>query len=131
MSVGLLILTHSDIGQSLYDTAIAIVGSATLDTEILVVSMDCNTELQLNEARQLLHKLDQGQGVLILTDMYGATPSNIASEVLSQQSILVSGINLPMLLRVMNYPNLNLDELAEKAVSGGQDGVLALTAKAN
>ncbi|MCW9023606.1 MAG: PTS fructose transporter subunit IIA [Gammaproteobacteria bacterium] len=131
MSVGLLILTHSEIGHSLYDTAVAIVGSATLQTEILVASMDCNIEQRLNEARRILKQLDKGQGVLILTDMYGATPSNIASELLSKQTILVSGINLPMLLRVMNYPDLNLDELAEKAVTGGQDGVLALTARGN
>ncbi len=129
MSVGLLILTHSNIGQTLYDTAIAVIGSATLTTRVLVASMDCDTD----EMRQLvqvnLQKLNTGQGVLILTDMYGATPSNIVAEFLNPDRILVSGINLPMLVRIMNYPNLELSKLAEKAISGGQEGILAVSTK--
>ena len=128
MSVGLLILTHNNIGQILYDTAIAVIGSASLPTRILAASMDCNTDEILKQLRITLQKLNTGQGVLILTDMYGATPSNIASELLDPSRVLVSGINLPMLVRVMNYPDLDLNDLAEKAISGGQDGILALTA---
>ena len=128
MSVGLLILTHNNIGQALYDTAIAVIGSASLPTKVLVASMDCNTDEMLEQTRIALQKLNTGQGVLILTDMYGATPSNIASELLDPGRILVSGINLPMLVRVMNYPDLELNDLAEKAISGGQDGILSLTA---
>jgi len=90
--------------------------------------MDCNTDDILDQVRIALQKLNSGQGVLILTDMYGATPSNIVSELLDPSRVLVSGINLPMLVRVMNYPDLDLNDLAEKAISGGQDGILALTA---
>lgn len=129
MSVGLLIMTHSNIGKSLYDTAIAVIGKTTLPTSILVASMDCDTDKMLQQVRTELEKLDNGQGVLILTDMYGATPSNLVSELLTPKRVLVSGINLPMLVRVMNYPELELNDLAEKAISGGQDGILALTAK--
>jgi len=128
MSVGLLILTHNTIGQILYDTAIAVIGSVSLPTRILSASMDCNTDDILDQVRIALQKLNSGQGVLILTDMYGATPSNIVSELLDPSRVLVSGINLPMLVRVMNYPDLDLNDLAEKAISGGQDGILALTA---
>ncbi len=128
MSVGLLILTHDSIGQTLYDTAIAVIGSASLPTRILVASMDCDTDEILEQVRVALQKLNTGDGVLILTDMYGATPSNIASELLNPERVLVSGINLPMLVRVMNYPDLSLNDLAEKAISGGHDGILALTA---
>ncbi|HFQ13834.1 MAG TPA: PTS fructose transporter subunit IIA [Gammaproteobacteria bacterium] len=128
MSVGLLILTHNSIGQTLYDTAIAVIGSASLPTRILVASMDCDTDEILEQVRVALQKLNTGDGVLILTDMYGATPSNIASELLNPERVLVSGINLPMLVRVMNYPDLSLNDLAEKAISGGHDGILALTA---
>ncbi|HFQ14691.1 MAG TPA: PTS fructose transporter subunit IIA, partial [Gammaproteobacteria bacterium] len=106
MSVGLLILTHNSIGQTLYDTAIAVIGSASLPTRILVASMDCDTDEILEQVRVALQKLNTGDGVLILTDMYGATPSNIASELLNPERVLVSGINLPMLVRVMNYPDL-------------------------
>ena len=128
MSVGLLILTHNSIGQTLDDTAIAVIGSASLPTRILVASMDCDTDEILEQVRVALQKLNTGDGVLILTDMYGATPSNIASELLNPERVLVSGINLPMLVRVMNYPDLSLNDLAEKAISGGHDGILALTA---
>ncbi|MDH5570685.1 MAG: PTS fructose transporter subunit IIA [Gammaproteobacteria bacterium] len=129
MSVGLLIMTHSDIGQSLYNTAVAIIGAATLETEILAVSMDSEPEKKLEKARHFVNRLNSGDGVLILTDMYGATPSNVATELLNSKTILVSGLNLPMLLRVMNYPELHLNELAEKAITGGQEGVLSITAK--
>ncbi len=128
MSVGLLILTHNSIGETLYNTAIDVIGSATLPTQVLVACMDCNTDEMLEQVRSTLQKLNSGEGVLILTDMYGATPSNIASELLNPERVLVSGVNLPMLVRVMNYPGLKLNDLAEKAVSGGQDGILALTA---
>lgn len=72
-----------------------------------------------------LCKLDQGQGILILTDMFGSTPSNIACAVSDRNDIrIVSGLNLPMLIRVLNYPSLSLEELELKAISGGQEGVV-------
>ena len=71
------------------------------------------------------HKLDHGQGVLILTDIYGSTPSNIACALSTKENVrIISGINLPMLIRVLNYPNLELDELVLKAISGGQEGIM-------
>ena len=73
----------------------------------------------------ILDQLDEGDGVLVLTDAYGSTPSNIACRLGARRQVaVVTGLNLPMLLRVLNYPALPLDELKEKAVSGGRDGVL-------
>lgn len=72
----------------------------------------------------MVDRLQSGDGVLILTDMYGSTPSNVANRLMAKDGIqIVSGINLPMLLRVLNYPELGLEELVQKAVSGGRDGV--------
>jgi PTS system ascorbate-specific IIA component len=66
-----------------------------------------------------------GHGVLILTDLYGSTPGNIAKNLLVDSGFkLVSGMNLPMLIRILNYPELDLEAMAEKAVSGGKDGIL-------
>jgi len=130
MTVGLLILTHNNIGQTLYDTAVAVIGSSTLPTHMLVASMDCDTDKMRQQVQLNLQKLNSGQGVLILTDMYGATPSNIVTEFLNPERILVSGINLPMLVRIMNYPDLELNKLAQKAVSGGQEGIIATSIKA-
>ena len=79
----------------------------------------------LRDAKQAAEKLDSGDGVLVLTDMYGATPSNIACRLRKLHDVrVVAGLNLPMLIRVLNYPGLDLDELMHKALSGGRDGVL-------
>ena len=127
MTVGLLIITHDHIGSDLVDTATTMLGVCPLATEVLPVSKNCgDPENLLHKARQLLETLDQGHGVLVLTDIYGSTPSNIANSLLDGDRVkVISGINLPMLIRVLNYPRLNLAELTEKAVSGGRDGILS------
>jgi PTS system ascorbate-specific IIA component len=128
MTIGLLIITHNNIGTDLVDTATAMLGVCPLATEILPVSQKSDPEAVLKKARLLLAELDQGNGVLVLTDMYGSTPSNIAHSLLDgARARVIAGVNLPMLVRVLNYPRLSLDELAEKALSGGRDGIMAYT----
>ncbi len=124
MSVGILIITHSNIGMSLYDAVTSVMGSCPLPTKLLPVSLDSDPENLVDKARTLIRELDQGQGVLVLTDMYGSTPSNIACKLANGQVRVVAGINLPMLVRVMNYPQLELQQLANKAVTGGHEGVI-------
>jgi len=124
MSVGLLIITHGDIGRSLLDTAVVVMGSCPLQTEILGIPMASDPDQQLERAQQYLHQLEQGDGVLILTDLYGSTPSNIACKLRNDNVAVITGLNLPMLIRVLNYPALNLHELAEKAMGGGREGVI-------
>jgi len=124
MSVGILIITHSNIGRSLYEAVTSVIGPAPLPTKLLPVSLDGDPEQLVEKAQQLVKDLDQGQGVLVLTDMYGSTPSNIACKLANGQVNVVAGINLPMLVRVMNYPKLDLAQLANKAVSGGHEGVV-------
>ena len=70
--------------------------------------------------------MDSGDGVLVMTDVYGATPSNLAARVarLGTPVRRVSALNLPMLLRVMNYAELGLDELPAVAAAGARNGVL-------
>ena len=76
----------------------------------------------------MVNELDTGDGVLILTDLCGATPSNIACRLSHLQHVkVVVGLNMPMLLRILNYPNLSLEEMAEKAVDGGRQGVMLLS----
>ncbi len=77
-----------------------------------------------HELNSNIADLDQGMGVLILTDMFGSTPSNIACTVANNKVVrIVSGLNLPMLVRVFNYANLDLEKLKQKAISGGKEGV--------
>jgi len=125
MSIGLLVITHNRIGETLLDTAVAMIGGSPLQTRTIAVTVDSNPEQVTDYARKLASELDKGEGVLILTDMFGSTPSNIAASLLDQPRImLVTGINLPMLVRVLNYSHLGLAELAHKATSGGHDGII-------
>ncbi len=122
--VGLLIITHNNVGGALFDAATSVLGSCPLPFEILPVSQNCDPEERIEKAKKYLEKLNQSDGVLVITDMYGSTPSNIATKLAADQVTIITGMNLPMLVRVMNYPNLSLDKLAHKAVSGGQTGVI-------
>lgn len=125
MSVGLLIVTHGNLGQYMLDTATQMLGVCPLATTAISVPFDCDPDAVLIEAAQAVEELNGGGGVLILTDIYGSTPSNIVNRLLGRYKVqIVAGVNVPMLIRVLNYPRLNLSGLANKAVSGGRDGVL-------
>ena len=122
--VGLLIITHNNVGGALFDAALSVLGSCPLPFEILPVSQNCDPEERLQKAQNHLKKINQGDGVLVVTDMFGSTPSNIATKLAADNVTIITGLNLPMLIRIMNYPNLSLEKLARKAVSGGQNGVI-------
>jgi PTS system ascorbate-specific IIA component len=127
MSVGLLLITHAGIGESLLEAAAGTFGDCPLEIRTLSVARGGDRDRLIEEATDLVAQLDQGQGVLILTDVYGATPSNIASRIRSPHPWrAVAGLNLPMLIRVLNYCGLDLATLAEKALSGGRDGILGV-----
>ena len=126
MSVGLLVITHNQIGAALLDTASAMLGACPLSVEVISVSDDCDPEQIYSYTKEKLALLETDDGVIVLTDMYGSTPSNIATRLqdADDQIIVISGINLPMLVRLLNYPNLSLQQLADKALSGGCDGII-------
>jgi PTS system ascorbate-specific IIA component len=123
--VSLLIISHGDIGSALVSAATTMLEVCPLKTEVIDVHPESNTEEVLDHAYGLVNEINDGDGVLVLTDMYGSTPSNIACKLQQDENVrVVGGLNLPMLIRVLNYPNLGLDQLVEKALSGGRDGVL-------
>jgi PTS system ascorbate-specific IIA component len=125
MSVALLIVAHAPLGQAILDTAVGTLGHNPIRTEVLDVVRDSEPDLDVIQAQRLVEELNDGDGVLVLTDIYGSTPSNIACSLLSHENIrIVTGLNLPMLIRVMNYAKLNLPSLTQKASSGGHDGIL-------
>ncbi len=130
MSTGLLLITHGRLGQDMLDTVTMIMGQCPLQVKTLSCNRDCDPDDGFNGACKACEELDQGQGVLILTDLYGSTPSNIAARLLESYNVrIVSGINVPMLLRILNYPDTGLDRLAELAVEGAQNGVVVCTQK--
>jgi len=125
MKTGLLLITHGNLGQEMLNTVKAILPDSPLQT--LAISAHANTDPEelLDTASRACVKLDKGAGVLVLTDLYGSTPSNVANRLIDlHRTMVISGANIPMLLRIMNYPNTGLGELAEKAVSGAHDGIM-------
>jgi len=130
MSVGLLLITHTGIANNLLDTANKMLGTYATEIKALEVPLDAPIEKIKIQAEKYIKDIDQGQCILILNDLYGSTPSNIGCELLEIPGTrLVAGINLPMLVRVLNYSELDLDELVLKAKSGGIDGIIQCNCK--
>lgn len=125
MHVGILIISHAGIGAAMLGTAQYMMKESPLDIKIITVNRDSEYDDLMTRTKEMISDLDTGSGVLILTDLYGSTPSNIAYKLAEESNIkVVSGINLSMLLRVFNYPELELEQLAEKAHTGGIDGIV-------
>ena len=124
MTVGLLLITHNDIGAALLSTASRMLGDCPLEARTLSIAEDCEPNVLQARAQDIAGQLDTGEGVLVLTDLFGSTPSNIANALHGGGRRVLAGVNLPMLVRVLNYPTLSLTDMAAKALSGGRDGVL-------
>lgn len=130
MSVGILLVTHGKLGHFLLDTMRELMGlpehRLPLAADVLEVRTVQSHEALLNQGAKLLEKLDSGAGVLLLTDAFGSTPSNIANKLsVDARTQVVAGVNLPMLVSVFNYPKLSLVDMSRKAVEGGQRGIVA------
>ncbi len=124
MSIGVLLVTHPGVGEIMLTTASEIIGACPLRTVCLGIAHDADTLGQQQCVHDAIEALDNGHGVLVLTDAFGATPSNIACTVaLKLNAIVVSGINLPMLIRVFNYADMSLEALADKAAEGAVRGI--------
>ena len=107
MTVGILIVSHNHIGTELINTARQMLSCCPLPTKVISIEVKDNPDAIRKQLNRDLLGLDQGHGILILTDMFGSTPSNIACAVSDRNDIrIVSGLNLPKLVRVLNYPAL-------------------------
>lgn len=126
MSVGVLIISHDKIASALLNAVKqALGGDLPLPSATVELEANADPELLVPKLKKVAKAMNQGDGVLVLTDLFGSTPSNIAHNIQDCQNIrIVTGLNLPMLLRVMNYPQLNVIQLAEKARTGGQCGII-------
>lgn len=122
--VGVLIISHGDLGQSLADCARHVLGRVPDNLAILGVEKHDNPDVRLQEAQALVAGLDDGSGVLVLSDMLGGTPCNIAGRLVRGGQVeLVAGVNLPMLVRALSYSAQTLDIVVSKAITGGLEGV--------
>lgn len=125
MAVGVLLLTHDAIGPALIEAARHVLGPLPLELGYVEIGADCDPDAMLHISAEHARQLDSGDGVLVLTDVFGATPCNVALRLddMGIRRKCVPGLNLPMLLRVLNYPEQPLDELADTAASGGRSGI--------
>jgi PTS system mannose-specific IIA component len=126
MGVGILIVSHPGVGAPLLAVARRLLGGLPLATEAFEAEWDGDADSLLPAASAALRKVDGGDGVLMLVDLYGATPSRLAAKLsqLGTPCRRISGLSLPMLLRVQNYPEQDLDELCRTAAAGARNGVV-------
>lgn len=123
--IGILIIAHGSLGESLLECAKHVLGKEPQQMAYLAVKNNDDLSTVLPKAQQMAASLNTGSGVLVLSDMYGATPCNTVGKLLKPGIIEgVAGVNLPMLVRTMNYRHIPLHDLVEKAVSGGREGVV-------
>ncbi|MHB1233196.1 MAG: PTS sugar transporter subunit IIA [Burkholderiales bacterium] len=129
--IGILIIAHGTLGESLIHCASHVFGGHPLHLAHMDVALHDEPNTLLPRAQALIKQLDQGDGVLVLSDMYGATPCNISCQLIDLGRVdVVAGVNLPMLVRVLTYRNEALPVLVEKAISGGRDGVIEVSKEA-
>ena len=123
--IGILIISHGTLGDALIHAASHVLGTRPQAVRHLGVAVDDDPEVALPRAQELVKELDSGMGVLVLSDIYGATPGNIALRLLERGRVAgVAGVNLPMLVRVLTYRNEPLATVVDKALSGGREGVV-------
>jgi PTS system ascorbate-specific IIA component len=123
--IGILIVAHDTFGESLIRAVTHVLGVRPPQFEALAVRASDDPLDLLPRARELVASLDTGDGVLIFSDIYGATPCNLATKLLQPGRVEgVAGVNLPMLVRAFTYRSRGMDTMIKKAISGGCDGVL-------
>jgi PTS system ascorbate-specific IIA component len=123
--IGVLVISHGAIGETLLASAEAILGKKQAQVATLGVSRSDDPDKVLARARGLAAQLDSGAGVLVLSDMFGATPCNVAVRLLADGRVEgVSGVSLPMLVRVLSGRNGSLPAAVQRALSGGAEGVV-------
>jgi mannose PTS system EIIA component len=123
--IGILVVTHGSIGEALVTSASQILGNLPQQVATLSVWRQDDPDDLVLRARELLEGLDAGDGVLVLTDIFGATPGNVVSRLLEDGRIEgVSGVSLPMLLRVLTSRNGSLASAVQRALSGGAEGLV-------
>ena len=122
--MGIVIVTHGETGRSLVHNAEFILGKSLSRIRCVQFRQSGNRPTGNDELKQAITESDLGDGVLILTDLVGASPANRVTDMLGKyHAVMVTGINLAMLIRVWNYRESTLNILIEKAVQGGRRGI--------
>ncbi len=127
--IGILIIAHGNFGDSLIQCMTHLLGNKPDGITSLQVSGTDDARSLLPTAQRLVAAVDDGDGVLVITDIFGSTPSNLACKLLVPGHVEgVAGANVPMLVRAMTYRTRGMDVLLKRVVSGGCEGVFHIDA---
>ncbi|MGD9107561.1 MAG: PTS mannose transporter subunit IIA [Gammaproteobacteria bacterium] len=127
MNISVLLITHANMGKSLLNELKNTFEKLPLTFVASNIKQHENPETLIDQLNKKIKQLDKGDGILILTDLYGSTPSNIAYALkkrCSNNIRIISGVNLPMLVTIVNYANLPLDKMVTKVIRGGKKGII-------
>ncbi|OZA12230.1 MAG: PTS fructose transporter subunit IIA [Polynucleobacter sp. 24-46-87] len=135
--VGIVIVAHTPVASAMLGFAEHAFGVAPERVRAVDIPPHEDTKASFDRLLKAAYGVNTGQGVLILTDVMGATPANVASKLealgslsgLNAPVIVLAGLNLPMLMRCISHRGEGLEELAHKALLGGQNGILRLGSK--
>jgi len=123
--IGVLIIAHDALGESLVKAVTHVLGARPPQFEVLSVAASDDPSQVLPRAHALADQLDTGDGLVVISDIFGATPCNLAVKLARPGRVeVISGVNLPMLVRAFTYRTKGMDTLVKKAISGGCEGVL-------
>jgi len=123
--IGIVIVTHCQLGEALIEAAEFIIGERPESLESVSIDLSENAEKLRNKISQGIKKVEKKEGVLILTDMFGGTPSNLSYSFLEEGRIeVLSGVNLPVLIQAANIrEKMKLDQLASNLESFGKKSI--------
>ena len=125
--IGILLITHGSYGEALVQNACHVLNKRPLQLNQLGLSAQDDPLDLLPLARQMLTLVDEGEGVLVMTDIFGASPANLSLKLLQPGHVEgLAGVNLPMLLRALNYRDKGMGNLLARARDGGRDGIINL-----
>ena len=123
--IGIIIIAHGSLAQSLADGVRHVLGAELKQLAVLGIDSREDPDVFRLRAREMVHHVERGDGVLVLTDLYGSTPANIAKSLHYAGKVeVVSGVNLSMLVRAVWYRDHPLEEVTRKAMAGGLGGVI-------
>ncbi len=122
--IGILLVTHGEIGKSFIECSSHILGKSIDYLECIPIEPKTDTDICQNLIAKEIENLNQGCGVLILTDIYGATPSNLLTKfIIKDQVEVITGINLPMLIQAITERDTNLSILIKKCIKCAEESI--------
>ena len=127
--IGLVLIMHRPLASAMLECVKHVMAEVPEAFEVLDVPADEPVAVTKSLIQEKARAVNRGAGVVFLTDLFGATPSNAAMEAgldhLDMSTVLVAGANLPMVLRALGYRDMPLNEIAERLVSGGRNGIVS------